>query len=241
MPRLEDHGIVLGLKPFAEGQAIVYLLSENHGKCAGLLSKTKKTNQGLQLGHLCHFTWSARLEEHLGRAVLEPLKDHAAGIFLDRHRLHLLNMVCALLQATLPERHPYPALFHVTHHFLETLGECHFLTRYIDFELLFLKEMGFGLAIDRCTVTGTRDRLHWVSPKSGKAVSEEPGRPYEDKLLPLPGFLQKKTMPDEKEILQAIDLTGYFMHKHLGALSFYNGWDASRQLIRNMVSNDEAK
>ena len=57
------------------------------------------------------------------------------------------------------------------------------------FELLLLDELGFGLDLESCAATGSRDELVYVSPKSGRAVSREAGEPYRERLLPLPAFL----------------------------------------------------
>ena len=61
------------------------------------------------------------------------------------------------------------------------------------FELLLLDELGFGLDLESCAATGSRDDLVYVSPKSGRAVSRAAGEPYRDRLLPLPGFLAGPT------------------------------------------------
>ena len=45
----------------------------------------------------------------------------------------------------------------------------------VQFELHMLSELGFGLELDSCAVTGTCDELIYVSPKSGRAVSRQAG------------------------------------------------------------------
>ena len=57
------------------------------------------------------------------------------------------------------------------------------------FELVVLRELGFGLDLDRCAVTGRADSLAYVSPKTGRAVSLEAGHAYRDRILALPPFL----------------------------------------------------
>src|SRR3989338_2262488 len=42
---------------------------------------------------------------------------------------------------------------------------------YLRWELMLLEELGFGLDLTSCAVTGSRDDLCYVSPKSGRAVS----------------------------------------------------------------------
>ena len=48
--------------------------------------------------------------------------------------------------------------------------------RYAAWELALLAELGFGLDLERCAVTGAAEDLAWVSPKTGRAVSRAGGR-----------------------------------------------------------------
>ena len=57
------------------------------------------------------------------------------------------------------------------------------------FELALLAELGFGLDLSRCAVTGASEDLVYVSPSSGRAVSRSGAGRYADRLLALPAFL----------------------------------------------------
>jgi len=91
------------------------------------------------------------------------------------------------------------------------------LKAFIQFEMVLLQELGFGLDLKRCAVTGIEDNLVAVSPKTGRAVSHEHAQPYLDRLLPLPAFLTTANddFPPISEILKALDLTGYFLERYL--------------------------
>jgi DNA repair protein RecO (recombination protein O) len=78
-----------------------------------------------------------------------------------------------------------------------------------------LAVLGFGLDLSSCAATGAADDLAYVSPRSGRAVSRAAGRPYHDKLLPLPAFLVSDTPAAPPEIAAGLALTGYFLHRHL--------------------------
>ena len=60
---------------------------------------------------------------------------------------------------------------------------------YVRFEAGLLADLGFGLDLSRCAVTGSTDDLIYVSPRTGRAVSAAAGEAYKDRLLALPPFL----------------------------------------------------
>ena len=78
-----------------------------------------------------------------------------------------------------------------------------------------LAELGFGLALDRCVVTGAADDLAWVSPKSGAAVSRAAGEGYADRLLPVPVFVREGGVAGWPDILAGLRLTGHFLERDL--------------------------
>ncbi len=83
------------------------------------------------------------------------------------------------------------------------------------FELAILDELGFGLDLTACAVTGATTDLTHVSPKSGRAVSRAAAEPYKDRLLPLPAFLAARGNASPDELRDAFRLTAHFLHTHV--------------------------
>jgi DNA repair protein RecO (recombination protein O) len=81
--------------------------------------------------------------------------------------------------------------------------------------LLLLAELGFGLDLECCAVTGANDQLVAVSPKSGRAVSAAEAEPYAGRLLPLPRFVREGGQGSWSEIDQGLTLTGHFLLRDL--------------------------
>jgi DNA repair protein RecO (recombination protein O) len=79
------------------------------------------------------------------------------------------------------------------------------------YELLVLAELGFGLDLERCVVTGERGDTAYISPKSGGAVSRAAAFGYEDRLLPLPDFLRAGGEPEWPDVFAALAITGRFL------------------------------
>ncbi|HEY8163341.1 MAG TPA: DNA repair protein RecO [Methylocystis sp.] len=210
----QDEGLVIGARKHAETSVILELMTRAHGRHLGAVrgGRSKAMRPVLQPGNLVAATWRARLEDHLGAFVVEPLVTRAAR-YLDRGAaLHGVSTLAALLRL-LPERDPHEALFDMADVIAGRLDAPDAAAPLMaQFEFALLARLGFGLDLERCAVSGTRDDLAYVSPKSGRAVNREAGAPWRERLLPLPRFLlESPEQASVEEIAQAFRLTGYFL------------------------------
>ncbi|HYH18809.1 MAG TPA: DNA repair protein RecO [Azospirillum sp.] len=213
-----DQGIVLSTRPHGDAAALAVLLTREHGRHAGLVHGGRSSRQrgNLEPGTLVSARWRARLNEHLGTLTVEPVRGYAAGLLDDPLRLAALTAACALVEAALPEREPHPALFDGMKALLEVLDEAPaWPEAYVRWEVGLLGELGFGLDLDRCAVTGSNDYLAFVSPRTGRAVSAVVGEPFRDRLLPLPGFLIGRGLGGPGEVTEGLRLTAFFLERHL--------------------------
>ena len=217
-------GIVLAARKHGESSAVVQLLTREHGRHAGLArGGAGARGRGVyQPGNLVAARWRARLPEHLGSFTCELGHGYSARLLDDPLRLAALTSACAVAEAALPERHPYPALFEAFVALLDALaGTPAWAAVYARWELGLLDELGFGLDLSRCAATGAADDLVYVSPKSGRAVSRQAGAPYRDRLLPLPGFFTANAAgngaAEAADIAAALRLTGHFLDNHVFA------------------------
>lgn len=216
-----DRGIVLSARKHGETSAVVSALTAGHGRHAGLVRGAKRAGGTYEPGNLIALRWRARLDEHLGNYSAELSHSFAAPILDDPLRLAALAAACALVDSALPERENHGKVFEslaALLALLESGKDEEWPAAFVRFEIDLLRDLGFGLDLSRCTVTGAADGLAFVSPKTGRAVSKEAGAPYRDKLLPLPGFLvaeAKSASPSE--VLQGLRLTGFFLERHVFA------------------------
>jgi DNA repair protein RecO (recombination protein O) len=213
----EDEGIVLAARRHGEGALIVHLLTREHGRHAGLVrgGQGRKLSTVYQIGNRVSAQWKARLAEHLGLLSGELLRGHAARVIDDPARLACLSAAVALAEASLAEREPHPRAFAGLSALLDSLdADRGWAVGYVEWEMLLLAELGFGLDLTRCAATGSTADLVYVSPKSGHAVSAAAGAPYREKLLRLPRFLlapAPETAPAPDDVLDGVALTGYFL------------------------------
>ncbi|EKE09632.1 MAG: DNA repair protein RecO [uncultured bacterium] len=214
----QDEGFILYTQSLGERKQILSLFTQSHGKCLGVFSVTKKNKSWLQCGTKVKGYWKARLETHLGLWILEPLQTNSAFLLDSPGPLAALISATALCHVLLPERQAYLQLYDKFNHFLDALKGPDWTTSYVDFEVSLLEDLGYGLNFSSCAVTGKRDDLVAVSPRTGRAVCESVAAPYQGKLLPLPSFLvqkHRKTAPKDEEILDGLRLTGYFLERYL--------------------------
>ncbi|MBK4717325.1 DNA repair protein RecO [Azospirillum sp. YIM DDC1] len=234
-----DQGVVLSARPHGETSAVVTLLTRDHGRHAGMVmgGRSSRTRAALEPGTLVSARWRGRLPEHLGTLTLEVVQGYAAAFLDDPLRLATLTAACALTEAALPEHQPHPALFDGLLALFGLLGGDAWAESYVRWEVGLLADLGFGLDLDRCAVTGANDYLAYVSPRTGRAVSASAGEPYRDRLLPLPGFLIGLGGGGPQAVEDGLRLTGHFLERHL-----LNGpLPPARQRLRERYENTVAR
>jgi DNA repair protein RecO (recombination protein O) len=215
-----DEGIVLGVKRHGESNAILELMTRQHGRHLGLVrgASGSRLRPLLQPGNRLGVTWRARLDEHLGLYTVEGL-DLAAALLLDHaHALYGVTHLAALCRL-LPERDPHPDIHAALAAMLDELADARASgPRVARFELQLLSDLGFGLDLGRCAATGTSAELVYVSPKTGRAVSRAAGLPWRERLLRLPAFLregEESEGPSAADLADGFTMTGFFLLHHV--------------------------
>lgn len=213
-----DQGILLSVRRHGESAAIIEVFTPSHGRHAGVVrgGTSRKIAPILQPGAQLDLAWQARLEDHIGTFTVEPLRSRAAQAMGDRLALAGLNAVLGLLHFTLPEREPHPLLYIASEALLDLLdhGDLWPLA-YLRWEQQLLDDLGYGLDLSACAVTGATEGLVYVSPKSGRAVSRAGAGDWVDRLLPLPPCLLGQGDAPDAEIVTALHTTGHFLSQHL--------------------------
>lgn len=211
-----EDGYVLGARRHGETSVVASVFTRDHGLHAGLVrgGAGRRMAPVIQIGNRVAATWRARLADHLGSLAVELVQAGAARVLDDPVRLGALTAAVAVAEATLPERHPYARAFAAFEALMDALGGPAWPASLVHWELALLADLGFGLDLSRCAVTGRNDGLAFVSPRTGRAVTLEAAGPYRDRLLALPGFLTGAGPTDDGAILAGLRLTGSFLERH---------------------------
>ena len=87
---------------------------------------------------------------------------------------------------------------------------------YLVFELRLLEDMGYGLNLTSCALTGVTQDLAYISPRTGRAVARAAAGDWAPRLLPLPRVM---TLGDgtPAEVAEGLAVTGHFLSRALMA------------------------
>lgn len=220
MIQWRDEGALLKVRKHGESSVIIEVFTATHGRSAGVVrgGTSRKIAPMLQPGAQLDVAWKARLEDHLGTFTIEPVRSRAAQVMSDRLALAGLNAVTGLLSFALPEREAHPELYRRSLQVLDLLGQTEvWPLAYLQWEMALLEDLGFGLDLSACAVTGGTDDLVFVSPRTGRAVARHAAGDWASKLLPLPAVMIGAGDASTTELLAALGTTGHFLTNHLAA------------------------
>ena len=206
--------IVLDARPFGEGDAIATVMTEEHGAHRGLArgGNARGRTAVWQPGNLVQVRWVARLADQLGSFTAELVHAGAALAMDDALALAMLSAACAVAEGALPEREPHPRVFDGLVHLIARLPQgAVMLADLIRWEAVLLADLGYGLDLTRCAVTGETTGLAFVSPKTGRAVTAEAAGVWTSRLLRLPSFLVGGNVAAPEDWRDVLRLTGHFL------------------------------
>ena len=213
--------IVLGTRPFGEGDVVATVLGAEQGMCRGL-ARGGGGRRGAALwqrGNLIAARWIGRLAEQLGTLSAEMIHPTAALAMADGLQLAMLNAALAVVEGALPEHEPHPDVFAGLIDLIRHLAEGpSALGQFVRWEVALLAALGYGLDLSRCAVTGGKEQLLFVSPRTGRAVSAEAAGPWRERLLRLPPFLLGPAPSEAVDWCDGLKLSGHFLARNVFAL-----------------------
>lgn len=217
---IEAEAIICAVRAHGEHGAIVRAMTADHGLLAGYVrgGHSRRLRPVLIPANVVMAEFRARTDDQLAGLTAE-LVHSRAPLMREPLAAAALDWATALTASTLPEAQPFPQLHVALDGVLAAIEAAPaargWAVALVLYELLLLTELGFGLDLERCAVTDATERLVWISPKSGRAVSAAAGQDYADKLLRFPRFLKEGGEADWGDILDGLKLTGHFLHRNI--------------------------
>lgn len=214
--KIFDEGIIISKTNYSQTSAILHIFSFKNGIVAGLCKGVKSSKQKylLELGNIVDFEKIARIEEQLGFLNLEFKESHLSQIFYNNKKLLTLLSIVGMIKEFLIEKEVQEELYLATKNLIVLLQKDDFMYYYLQWEVMLLEVIGFGLDTTKCCVSGT-DKIFYLSPKSGKSVCREVGSMYEDKLFVIPNLWIHKDFAcaNSQDLKLGFVITTYFLNK----------------------------
>jgi DNA repair protein RecO (recombination protein O) len=210
----EAPGIIVAATAYGEGDAVASVFTEAHGVFRGLARGGFSRARAAiwQPGNLVEARWVARLADQLGSFSAELVHPAAALAMDDALMLAVLSAACAVAEGALPDREAHPRVFRGLLHLIAHLSDGPAAVAALaGWELGLLEDLGYGLDLSACAVTGGAEDLAYVSPRTGRAVSEAAAGVWRERLLRLPAFLRGGGPAVPEDLFQALRLTGHFL------------------------------
>jgi DNA repair protein RecO (recombination protein O) len=206
-------GILLAARKHGETSLIIDTFCPGHGRYLGVVKggASRKFAPILQVGAQLDLTWKARLQDHLGSFKVELVRARTVHAMSDRILAAGLTSVSTILSRVLPERQAYDNFYRTTEDLLDLLNQPNIWPMaYLRWELELLTVLGYGLDLSKCAVSGSTEKLRYVSPRTGRAISEQAAGEWVSKLLHLPSIILKGS-GNSDSIIDGLKLTGYFL------------------------------
>ena len=213
-----DFGIVLGARRHGELNAVVELMTREHGRHLGLVRGGFGSRQRpvLQIGNLLRATWRARLDEHLGYYAVEAV-ELRAGAYLDAaHALYGIHHLAALCRL-LPERDPHRPVFDLLDLTVSEMARpATAAARIARFELSLLAELGLA-SISQHPPLPARPPISSMCRRRGTSGVTHGRRAVARSATRLPAFLNDSDTeePSAQALRDGFALTGFFLARDM--------------------------
>ncbi|CAK7192561.1 DNA repair protein RecO [Commensalibacter sp. Nvir] len=215
--------IILNSRLYGEVDGIVSVLSLEYGFYKGIVKAvvSRKQSPIWQVGNFVDVQWSARTPEQLGYFKGELVRPNFALISSKPFEFIVLSSACSIIFYCCFEHQP---VINITKHLFrlitllslnESLPIAKVITEYVRWEMVLLSELGYGLDLSACMAFKEK-KTYWVSPKTGKAVTEETAGIWKPRLFKMPTFcIDPEINSDVDDWTDGLNLTGYFLEKHV--------------------------
>jgi len=151
---LRAPALVCAVRPHGETAVVARLLTHDHGLVAAYVSggRGRQLRPVLIPGNAVDAEVRSKSETQLPYARIELLQSRGPWL-TEPLPAAAIAWTTALTAATLPERHPYPALFDALSGLIEAVcvapSARGWALPLLSYEVLLLRELGYGIPVDR--------------------------------------------------------------------------------------------
>ena len=229
--KINDSGLFLGNKKYGENLMIAYIFSKNNGLIKSFSKFSKTQRFSFTILDKVNFTWQSKQRDSLGYINVDleassKKNDSFISSLIKSSASELCIKFLPLWQQNIEIYNDLQRLIKNLDKKIEIS-----IFNYIWWEILFLKNTGYGITLDKCSVSGSKEKLYYLSPNSGNSVTYSVGHKYRNKLFKLPHCLKDKAISNNfEDYLYALKITSYFLRKSFD-------YDLSKFVFRSHLIN----
>ncbi len=228
--KINDDGLFLYSKNFGENSKVLYILSKNNGLVKGLSRSSKSKKNYLINFDKIKFTWSSRDKNALGFINFEQRDSNSFDNYIFSIIKASASELCIkFLPLWEKNLEIYNDILELT--YMQLKSNSYMIGKYINWEINFLKNLGYGLNIKLCAVSGKTEDVHFISPKTGNAVTFNIGKKFYKQLFKIPDCMKdnfKKEYYDDYD--EALKITEFFFLKIMDKQNY-------RFIFRDQIKN----
>ena len=212
--KINDLGFFLGNKKYGENSMIVYIFSKNNGLIKSFSKYSKKKRLSLRVLDEVNFTWQSKQKDSLGYINFDleasiKQNDTFINSLIKSSASELCIKFLPLWQQNFEIYNDLLRLIDSLDTKIELI-----IFNYVWWEIFFLKNTGYGINLEKCSVSGSKENLYYLSPNSGNSVIYSVGHKYRNKLFKLPNCLKEKAVSNNfVDYVEALKITTYFLRK----------------------------
>ena len=212
--KINDLGFFLGNKKYGENSMIIYILSKNNGLIKSFSRYSKKKRLSLRVLDEVNFTWQSKQKDSLGYINFDleaSIKQN--DTFINSLVKSSASELCIKFLPLWQQNFEIYIDLQRLIDSLDTKIEL-IIFNYVWWEIFFLKNTGYGINLEKCSVSGSKENLYYLSPNSGNSVIYSVGHKYRNKLFKLPNCLKEKAVSNNfVDYIDALKITTYFLSK----------------------------
>jgi DNA repair protein RecO (recombination protein O) len=247
----DDHAVIISKKKYGEKKWIFMVFSRQYGLYRGLVgSQDGKT---MTMGAVVHASWRAKSSGQLGSFSFDVIQSVLVALLPSSASMYSLHMIHALISKILPVHHPYPGIFDTYLRYVRGIYGAQWWVGHMAMEFDILTHGGFGFDWSCCALSGVKDGLTHISPKTGRSVCRAVADQYPNRLLAIPRLLKQlhdlpySAWPEDslgqnhdtpQQILESFTVMDHFFLLHFPYLK--PTIDAIRPLLRQCVLNESS-
>ena len=198
----EDEGFIISKRKFKENAIILDVFTSKYGKVSGIVygGNSRKIKNYLQIINKVFIIHNSKGENRPGYFKTELMKAISPEYFDNKIKILCINSLSSILKVVLPENQQYKKIYFSLDELLNSLKSKNWLTRYLNWEIELIKNLGFGFNISSKNLNSI-DKQKLVEIKLDNV----------DYKIPSFLFLKDDYEPSSKEIHEALNFSRNLM------------------------------